>query len=360
MKDSKIILLSTLLLLMLGTVMIYSSSAIYAHGAYGDSLYFVKRHLFFLLSGLIVAVFCMSLSAARVREFAGPLMLGSIVLLILVLIPGIGSVAGGARRWIRFFGLGFQPSEVVKILLVIYLADFIARKGNMMNNLLRGFLPSIFVIGLTSGLVLLEPDMGTFVAIFFIGMVMLFVSGVKLKHIFSIALCSMPALFWAVSSEPYRIKRILTVLDPWKDSQGAGFQLIQSFIALGSGGLLGLGLGESKQKLFYLPESHTDFIFSIIGEELGFIGAASTIVLFGVLVWYAFRVSFKIKEKFASLVVFGLTVMIAFEVIVNVGVSTGILPTKGLPLPFISYGGSSLVCHLAAIGLILCMARQAE
>jgi len=302
----------------------------------------------------------MTVNPAMIREFARPAMAGVIVLLILVLIPGIGTIAGGARRWIRFFGFGFQPSEIAKLILIIYLADFAARKGNVVKDLTRGFLSSFFIIGLTGGLVLLEPDMGTFVAILFIGAVMLFVSGARLSYLFSVVLCAIPALFWVIKSNPYRLTRILTVFNPWKDKLGAGFQLTQSFIALGSGGLLGVGLGESKQKLFFLPESHTDFIFSIIGEELGFIGAASTIILFTLLIWYAFKISFRIKERFASLVTFGIAVMIAFEVIVNVGVSAGVLPTKGLPLPFISYGGSSRVCHLAAIGLILNMARKAE
>ncbi|MDP8259224.1 MAG: putative lipid II flippase FtsW [Candidatus Aadella gelida] len=359
-RDSKIILLSTSLLLMLGVVMIYSSSAIYAHGSYEDSLFFVKRHLLFLFVGLIVALACMSVKIERIREVIRPVMIGMIILLILVLVPGIGAVAGGARRWIKIFGFGFQPSEAAKIILILYMSDLIVRKGKMIKDLKRGFIPSFFVIGLMGGLVLLEPDMGTFVAILFIGTVMLFSSGVKLKHLFSVGLCMIPALVLAVKSKPYRVKRIFTVINPWADAQGAGFQLIQSFIALGSGGILGVGLGESRQKLFYLPESHTDFIFSIIGEELGFLGAASTLILFSALIWYSFRISLKIKERFSSLAVFGVATMLAFEVIVNVGVSTGVLPTKGLPLPFISYGGSSLVCHLAAIGLVLNAARRAE
>ncbi|MBU1083953.1 MAG: FtsW/RodA/SpoVE family cell cycle protein, partial [Candidatus Omnitrophica bacterium] len=286
-KDSKMILFSASMLLMLGIVMIYSSSGIYAYGRYHDSLFFVKRHLFFLLSGLGVAVLLMSVKPGAIREYARPAMLAVILLLVLVMVPGVGTMAGGARRWIRLFGFGFQPSEVAKIVMVLYLSDLIARKGNLIQDVYKGFIPSFFAVGFIGGLVLLEPDMGTFVAILFIGTVMLFSAGIKVGHLLPIVLGMIPALIWAVKSKPYRISRILTVVNPWKDAQGAGFQLIQSFIALGSGGLLGVGLGESKQKLFYLPESHTDFIFSIIGEELGFMGAAATIFLFAVLVWYA-------------------------------------------------------------------------
>jgi cell division protein FtsW len=276
-----------------------------------------------------------------------------------VLVPGIGSKAGGARRWIRFFGFGFQPSEVAKFALVIYLADLTARKRYLMQRFTYGFLPPILVIGLVSGLVLLEPDMGTSVAICFIGFLMLFVSGTRIRHLALVGAGVVPVMSLAVVMEPYRFRRILAFFNPWGDSRGAGFQLIQSFVALGSGGFFGVGLGQSKQKLFYLPESHTDFIFSIIGEELGFLGTASVLMLFAVLIWFTLRIAFKIKDPFMSRVVLGIGAVIAFEVIVNIGVSTGVLPTKGLPLPFISYGGSSLVCHLAAMGIVLNMSREA-
>ncbi|MFC1479894.1 putative lipid II flippase FtsW [Candidatus Omnitrophota bacterium] len=359
-RDAKIILLVVSLLIMIGIVMMYSSSAVYAHGNYGDSMYFVKRHLVYLMAGLMIAILCMAVPVGKIADSARGVMVFFLVLLVVVLIPGIGREVAGARRWIRFFGVGFQPSEMAKIALIIYLADLCSRKRHLMQNLRYGFLPSFFIIGLTGGLVLMEPDMGTSVSIFFIGLVMLFVSGARLRHLALITMGILPALGLAVICAPYRLRRIMTFLNPWKDARGAGFQLIQSFIALGSGGLLGVGLGQSKQKLFYLPESHTDFIFSIIGEELGFLGSAAVLVLFAVLIWFSLRISFKLRDYFASRVVLGISVMIAFEVIVNIGVSTGVLPTKGLPLPFVSYGGSSLVSHLAATGLILNMARGVE
>lgn len=357
-RDSKIVLLSVSILIMTGIVMVYSASAVYAYGKYGESMFFAKRHLVYLAAGLIAAVLCMALPRGMIRDNSRRFMLLSIVLLIAVLIPGIGREAGGARRWIRFFSAGFQPSEVAKLALVIYLADLVSRKRFLIQDLKHGFLPPLAVISITGGLILMEPDMGTAVSVLFVGTVMLFAAGARLKHLAAIMAAALPVLSLAVIAEPYRIKRILTFLDPLSDARGAGYQLVQSFIALGSGGFFGVGLGESKQKLFYLPESHTDFIFSIVGEELGFLGTASVLVLFAVLIWFALRISFRLEDRFASYAVLGMSVMIAFEVIVNIGVSSGMFPTKGLPLPLISYGGSSLVCHLASIGIILNLARE--
>ncbi|MBD3426213.1 MAG: putative lipid II flippase FtsW [Candidatus Omnitrophica bacterium] len=359
-RDARIVLLALCVLLMLGMVMIYSSSAVYAHGEFGDSLYFVKRHMLYLVMGLVLAAILMMMPVGLIRDSARVVLFASLILLVAVLVPGIGREIGGARRWMRFFGMGIQPSELAKFALILYLADFTTRRRYIIQDLRYGFLPPLFVIGLVGGLVLVEPDMGTAVAMLFIGLVMLFVSGARMKHLISISLAALPVLFYAVVCKPYRLRRVLAFCNPWKDAQGAGFQLIQSFIALGSGGILGVGLGNSKQKLFYLPESHTDFIFSIIGEELGFLGTASVLLLFAAMIWFMLRLALKIKEQFASRVVLGVTVMIAFEVIVNIGVSTGVFPTKGLPLPFISYGGSSLVCHLAAMGVVFNMARRVE
>ena len=359
-KDAKIVFLTTFILLMIGVVMIYSTSAVYAYDRYDESMFYVKRHLFFLVIGALAAVFCMSLSTGRISASARWFLLFSIILLLAVLVPGIGRKAGGARRWLNFMGLGFQPSELAKLAIIVYLADLTARKRHLIRDLWYGFLPPLFIIGLVAGLIFAEPDMGTSVAILFIGFVMMFTAGVNGRYLASIMLGILPMLYLAVKLKPYRMKRILSFRDPFSDARGAGFQLAQSFIALGSGGFFGVGLGASKQKLFYLPEAHTDFIFSIIGEELGFLGAASVLLLFIALIWFMMRIAFKLVDTFASRVVFGIGIMIAFEVIVNIGVSSGALPTKGLPLPFISYGGSSLVCHMAAIGLVLNLSRMSE
>ncbi len=359
-RDAKIVFLMVALLLMIGVVMIYSSSAVYALNKYGDSLFFVKKHLMFLFTGLVSAVFFMSLPSGLLRDKARLIMVASLAILVLVLIPGIGSQIAGARRWIRILGFGIQPSEIAKLALILYMADYTSRKRYVMEDLRYGFAPAFFVIGLTGGLVFLEPDMGTSVAICFVGFMMLFISGVRMKYLLTLGACMVPVLVAAVIAAPYRMRRMTAFFDPWADARGSGFQLIQSFIALGSGGFFGVGLGASKQKLFYLPESHTDFIFAIIGEELGFIGAGSVLMVFIIMLWFAFKLSFKVKDLFASRVIMGISLMIAFEVVVNIGVSTGVLPTKGLPLPFISYGGSSLVCHMAAMGIVFNLSRQAE
>ena len=354
------VFLTVSILMMVGIVMIYSSSAVYAYSSLGDSLYFVKRHILFLMLGFMAAFFCMTRPLQAFRDHARTIMLIALFLLFIVLIPHIGFKTGGARRWIHFLGLGFQPSEFAKLAIIFYMSDFSVRKKNMITSLSRGFIPALFAIGFTAGLVLLEPDLGTTVAIGFIGFAILFIAGANIKHILFLISLAIPVLAAAIIAAPYRMKRIVAFISPWQDAAGSGFQLIQSFIALGSGGLLGVGLGCSKQKLFYLPQSHTDFIFSIIGEELGFLGAISVLALFFLLIWYSMKISLKLKDLFMSRVVMGISMMIAFETVINIGVSTGALPTKGLPLPFISYGGSSLVMHLAAIGIILNMSRSIE
>lgn len=357
-KDAKIILAAAAMLVMMGIVMIYSSSAVYAYENYNDSAYFVKKHMIYLLAGLVCAVFCMSIPIGMVQDNAKWIMFFSIILLTTVLIPGVGREAGGARRWLQFSGYGFQPSEAARLAVILYLADVTSRRRHIMWNFKLGFFPCALVIGIIALVILAEPDMGMFISILVIGFGMLYITGVRLKHLAFIFSAILPVLFCAVILAPYRMKRILIFLNPWSDPRGAGFQLVQSFIALGSGGPVGVGLGMSKQKLFYLPASHTDFIFSIIGEELGFLGTGFVLFLFIALIFFCFKMSFKIQNRFSSYAVFGISLMIAFEVIVNIGVSLGMLPTKGLPLPFISYGGSSLVAHFSAMGLIFNMAKD--
>jgi len=347
------IFIVTMALLVFGTVMIYSSSAIYAHEKYSDSMYFLKRHLVFLLLGFALMAFVMSLDISLIERASRPLILISLALLLFVLIPGLGSAVAGARRWFKLGGLSFQPSELAKFALVIYVASYLDRKGYKIKDFFRGFMPAATAIVFTGLLVLSQPDLGTALSVFFIGFLMLFAGGASIFYLGSIVLAGLPFIYYLIWSVPCRRKRILVFLDPWRDPEGAGFQIVQSFIALGSGGVLGAGLGQSAQKLFYLPESHTDFIFSIIGEELGFLGAASLVLLFGVFIWQGMRAFFLAGGVFKKMLVFGITSMIAFEVLVNIGVSSGLFPTKGMPLPFISYGGSSLVFHMAAVAILL-------
>ncbi|MFA6636068.1 MAG: putative lipid II flippase FtsW [Candidatus Omnitrophota bacterium] len=359
-NDAKMVLLLTSLILMVGVVMIYSSSSVYAYQRYGDSMHLIKRHFLFLCIGFVSAIFFLKIHYRDLARSSKMILALFIVLLLLLLVPGVGVEAGGARRWMRIFGIGFQPSEGIKIAIIIYLADFASRKRYLMGDLVKGFIPPVSLILLSSGLILLQPDMGTSISVLFIGFVLLFISGVKLRHIAGTIVPVIPIMAAAIIWKPYRLRRIAVFLDPWRDSSGAGFQLVQSFIALGSGGVTGVGLGQSKQKLFYLPEAHTDFIFSIIGEELGFLGSVSLVAFFAALIFFIFRIGMRMNERFSSLVVMGIGVMVAFEVLVNMGVSTGLLPTKGLPLPFVSYGGSSLFFHLIAIAIVLNFSRQCE
>ncbi|OGW83109.1 MAG: cell division protein FtsW [Omnitrophica bacterium RIFCSPLOWO2_01_FULL_45_10] len=347
------IFLTVAILLSIGVVMIYSASSIYAYEKMGDSLYFLKRHLAYLAIGIVVMFAAMTVDINLLKRLSRPILLISLFLLILVLVPHVGKETAGARRWFKFAFLSFQPSEFAKFAVILYTADMISRKGRLMKSFLFGYVPAVFVLGTFVGLILLEPDMGTAITISIIVMMMLFAAGVKKSHIFTSFLAALPAVYLLLFSVPYRRKRITAFLNPWADRKGAGFQIIQSFIALGSGGLFGVGLGQSRQKLFFLPASHTDFIFSIIGEELGLLGTASVVILFIIFVWQGMKIVFNSYGPFERSLSLGIVSLITLEAIVNIGVTCGALPTKGLPLPFISYGGSGLVFRLMGIGLLL-------
>jgi cell division protein FtsW len=351
------LLIATSSLIAIGIVMLYSASAIYAYEKFGDSLFFLKRHLLFLLSGLAATIGVMAIDYEVLKKHSKALIALALFLLVLVLVPGIGYQAGGARRWFHVAGFSLQPSEIAKLCIIIYLADIFSRRGVEIRRFIYGFLPPAIVVGSCVGLVLLEPDLGTAITIALIAFVMFFVAGARMDHIGSMVLVAIPFLYFALFKTPYRRSRIVAFLNPWQDPKGSGFQIIQSFLALGSGGLLGVGLGQSKQKLLYLPASHTDFIFAIIGEELGLIGTLSVVMLFFVFTWQGMRVAFRCEDQFGRLLCLGIVSMIALEAIIHVGVSIGSIPTKGLPLPFISYGGSSLVFHMAAVGIVLNVAR---
>jgi len=354
------IFLITAVLISIGVVMIYSASSIYAHSSMGDSLYFLKRHLIYLAIGLVMMFAAMAVDMNRLKILSKPIVLVSVFLLLLVLIPHVGREIGGARRWFRMGPINFQPSEFAKIAVIIYMAEFVSRKGTLMKSFIHGFLPAVMACGAIVGLVLLEPDLGTAITISAIAVIMMFAGSARIHHIALAILASLPVLYLLLFRVPYRAKRMMIFLNPWADKRGAGFQIIQSFVALGSGGLLGVGLGQSRQKLFYLPASHTDFIFSIIGEELGFIGSASIVILFTAFVWQGMKVAFRALDVFERQMALGIVSLIGLEAIINIGVTAGALPTKGLPLPFISYGGSGLIFHLAAVGLLLNIARSCE
>ena len=345
------------ILIFLGVIMIYSSSGVYAMHELGDNLYFLKRHLLFLLVGLLLAFLSLGFDYRDLRALAKPLMLLSIFLLVVVLIPGIGKLSFGARRWFHIGSFYFQPSEFAKLAILLYVADYMARKQQQIQQMREGVMPLCLVVCLACLLILKQPDLGSALVIASIAFVLLFTAGMRLEILFGIALAAIPAFYFLVMMVPYRWRRIMIFLDPWSDSQGAGFQLIQSQIALGSGGIFGVGLGKSMQKLFYLPAAHTDFILSIIGEELGFLGAFTVIVLFVCFIWQGTRIVKNTMDPFGYFLAMGIVFMIGLQAMVNVGVSIGALPTKGLPLPFISYGGSALIVNLLAVALLLNISR---
>lgn len=350
----------SIVLVCIGIVMIYSSSSIYAWEKFGDSFYFLKRHLFFLAAGVVLTFLAMLIDYRLFRKHARLLLWIALGLLVLVLIPGIGREVSGARRWFRFKFISFQPSEFANLALIIYISDFICRKGGKIKLLVEGFLPPICVLGAAVLLILGQPDLGTVIALGSVVLIMLFVAGTRGSYILSLLLCSLPALYFLVFNVPYRRARIMAFLNPWLDPKGTGFQIIQSQIAIGSGGLFGRGLGHSQQKLFYLPAAHTDFIFSIIGEEIGLIGTLGVIALFMVFIQQGLKIIKNAQDKFGYFLALGLILMISLKAIINIGVSCGVFPTKGLPLPFISYGGSSLIFDMVSLGILINIARCGE
>jgi len=350
--------ITTILLIAIGIIMIYSTSSVYSYEKYGDSAYFLKRHIIYLLVGFLFAVSAMCIDYAQLRRFIKPFLLFSMLLLVLVFIPGIGRSAGGARRWIGLGPLNFQPSEIAKLALVFYAADVLSRKQSEISDFFYGFFPLMIVLGLCVLLILLEPDLGTAIALATLIVIMAFVAGVNIKQLGLLMLTGVLVVCPLIALKPWRVKRMIAFWNPWQDPRGAGFQIIQSFVALGSGGIFGVGLAHSKQKLFYLPEAHTDFVFAIIGEELGLIGTMGVLVLFGMFIYLGFRIAYSARDLFGQFLAFGLVSMLALQTIINISAVTGLIPTKGLPLPFISYGGTSLVYSMVSVGLLLNIARH--
>jgi len=350
----------SVVLICIGIVMIYSASNIYALEQYKDGMFFLKRHLSFLAIGAVLTFVVMSVDYRKFKKFAKPLLIISAVLLLLVLVPGLGREVSGARRWFRFKLLSFQPSELANLAVLIYVADFISRKGDVIRQFFRGFLPPAGILACFCLLILAQPDLGTTMALATVVFLMLFIAGTKPAYLLSILLASAPALYVLIFKVAYRRARILAFLNPWLDPRGTGFQIIQSQIALGSGGIFGVGLGHSRQKLFYLPAAHTDFIFSIIGEELGLIGTISVIILFILFIQQGLKIVKNAPDKFGYFLALGLVLMIALRAVINIGVSCGFFPTKGLPLPFISYGGSSFIFDMVAVGILINIARTGE
>jgi cell division protein FtsW len=352
--------LTVLLLSCIGVVMVYSASAVVAQAQYHDSAWFLKRQLLYTILGLVAMSVAWRLHYERLRAITVPLLLLTFAALVVVLLPHIGREAGGARRWLAFGGpLNFQPSELAKLTIIMYLANFLANRGARVREFGAGIIPPLIVLAAFALPVVKQPDLGSALILALVTFAMLFGGGAKLSHLLVVAAGAIPAVLLVILHAGYRTQRLFAFLDPWKDPRGTGFHIIQSLLALGSGGVFGLGLGQSREKFFYLPERHTDFIFSIIGEELGLIGAAFVIILFLLLAVWGYRIASRAPNRYAALLVSGLTAMLVGQAVLNIGVVSGSLPITGVPLPFISFGGSSLVLSYIAVGIILNVSQYA-
>ena len=348
------LLVSVIALTCFGIVMVYSASATMAEKRYHDGFYFLKRQGAFAIVGIVIMYAAMQIDYHLWRKLAVPALIACLILLIVVFVPGLGGSAGGSSRWIKlFYGFRFQPSELAKIALIMYMAFSLDRKQDKVKSLSKGFLPYMVVLMVLLALLLKQPDMGSAVTLFLVAFAMLFAAGTRLRHILSVILLFLPIFYYLVMNVAYRKRRILAFLDPWKDQQDTGYQIIQSWLALGAGGFMGRGLGNGIQKLFYLPEAHTDFILAVIGEEFGFLGVLVIVGLFFLLVQRAICIALAAADSFGCHLALGIAVLFGIEATVNMGVVTGILPTKGLALPFVSYGGSSLLVSLFAVGILL-------
>lgn len=352
------LLIATAGLVGLGIVMVFNASYFYALDRSGDPYFFFRKHLLAIAMGTVLAVGVSQLRVEVFERAAYILMPIALLSLVVVLMPHVGMVRGGARRWIGVGGFSIQPSEWAKIALVLYLARSIARRGDKMLSFSVGVLPHLIVVGMFILLIIVQPDFGTAAILGLLLMAMLFAGGAQARYLLGLALPGLLLASVMVMQAGYRMRRIMAFLDPWRYSQDIAFQLVQSLIAFGSGGVMGVGLGQSKQKLFFLPEAHTDFIFALVGEELGLIGVLLVLGLFGLLGIRGFRVALRHPDRFASLLAFGLTLVLLLEAVVNVGVVLGLLPTKGLALPFLSCGGSAIMVALVQIGILTALSRQ--
>jgi cell division protein FtsW len=345
-------------LLGFGTIMVFNVSYFLAEARYGDPYLFFRKHVVSVAIGVCIMLLVSRLRLEMLEKWAGFTLPLCLLALLAVMTPGIGAERGGAQRWIAFGGFSLQPSEFVKLGVVLFLARWISRHRERMPSFLDGVLPALLCVGFVCALILSQPDFGTTVIVGTLALLMLFVGGARPAHVGGLVMVGAVGMVLAVQVAPYRMRRLLAFLDPFEHSQDSGFQLVQSLLAFGSGGATGVGLGQSKQKMLFLPEAHTDFIFALVGEELGLIGALVVLALFVVVAVRGFRIAARHPDSFASLLAFGLTAVLILSAVVNIGVVLGVLPTKGLPLPFISYGGSALLATMIEVGLLSALSRM--
>lgn len=352
------VLTVTVVLALIGLVMVFSASAVVAGNRFHDSIYYLKRQVAWLMFGFLLLQIASRLDYTLWRRMALPVLGLTAALLVLVLMPSVGVVVKGARRWLRLGPISVQPAEMLKLAVVLYLAAYLAKKPDRVRECGRGLLPPLILVGLLASLVLLQPDLGTVVLVGLVTFGLLFLGGARLSHLLMLVLIAFPVAAALILGSSYRRQRLMTFLAPWKDPADAGFQVTQSFLAFGSGGLFGVGLGEGRQKLFFLPEAHTDFVLALLGEELGLVGTSAILVLYAILVLKGFRIAARAREPFGQHLALGITLLLGLQALINAGVVTGLLPTKGMTLPLVSYGGSSLLVSLFGIGVLLSISRD--
>jgi cell division protein FtsW len=348
-----ILLITTTILVLIGLVMVFSSSGVYAMEKYNDAYYFLKRQLVWVVLGTVIMLLAREIDYRGLEKYTYYIMGVTFLMLLAVMMPGLGKEVGGARRWLMLGGFTFQPSELAKFALILFIAKSLVKRSDQLKNFAYGYLPKLIVLGFFFVPILFQPDFGTAMIICIVTFAMLMIAGLRSKFLIYSVLAVVPFITLAIMNADYRQRRIIAFLNPWEHESNAGFQVVQSFYAFGRGGVFGSGIGSSSQKLFYLPEAHTDFIFSVIGEELGFVGALIIISLFSILIWRGFVIAYYAKDSFGTHVAIGLTLLIGIQAFMNMGVTVGLLPTKGLTLPFVSMGGSSLVVLMLSIGVLL-------
>lgn len=354
-----VLLIAVVALVGLGLVMLYSASAVMSAQKLGDHLYLVKSQLIKVGLGVVLLMGALRVDYRWYKRLIYPILIVSGVMLIAVLIPGIGAVQNGARRWFSMGGMSFQPAEVVKITVVMYLAYSVSKKGELMERFSVGFVPHLGIVGALVALLMLQPDFGSSVILLSMMMLMLFVSGARLFYLALFSMLGCVGAYFAITGSEYRMKRVLAFLDPWSYRTDIGYQISESLIAIGSGGLAGKGLGNGHGKLGYVPELWNDFIGTIVAEELGLAGIVILGALFGVLVWRGLRVAVRAEDDFGRYLAFGITALFGLQAAANLFVVTGLAPTKGLTLPFVSFGGSSMIMALFGVGVLLNISRNA-
>ncbi len=346
----------TMLLVAFGVVMVYSASAVYAGHMHHDAQYYLVRQAIYAALGFTGLTVVARLDYRKLRKLTYPL-LGVTVLLLVAVVAGAGHAANGAARWIRLGPIRIQPAEIAKVTLVIWLAHSLSKKNEKIRTFSVGFLPHLLMAGVLMLLCLKQPDMGSAVVLALLTFILLFVAGARTGYILGAFLLALPAAWYLIMGTDWRRRRWEAFIDPWRHRHGSSYQLIESLLSFGNGGFGGVGLGDSRQKLLFLPEAHTDFIGAIIGEELGFLGICGLVAAYSFLVWRGVRIALRAADDHGTYLAFGITSLFCLQVLINLGVAMGVLPTKGLTLPFISFGGSSLLVNLAAVGVLLSVSR---